>query len=181
MNVKLMFSIYPFPFFCVRAHMCRRGAISITMYNFGSPRVGNKKFADVYNEVKLHSDFLHLLEMWNKLNFIAILSYVAFFNLNNFWWKLLCLMGKSWRKRIEKIHWFSYPSTSFLSYALTCIYSLFRYTLTPMLQMECRRIYFSVLIIPYILVIVWDLIQTPNLIIYRAEISLWFTIEIYKF
>ena len=29
----------------------RRGAISVTMYNFGSPRVGNKKFAEVYNEV----------------------------------------------------------------------------------------------------------------------------------
>lgn len=29
----------------------RRGAISITMYNFGSPRVGNKRFAEVYNEV----------------------------------------------------------------------------------------------------------------------------------
>lgn len=23
----------------------------MTMYNFGSPRVGNKKFAEVYNEV----------------------------------------------------------------------------------------------------------------------------------
>lgn len=32
--------------------MCvRRGAISVTMYNFGSPRVGNKKFAEVYNKV----------------------------------------------------------------------------------------------------------------------------------
>ncbi|CAJ1968043.1 unnamed protein product [Sphenostylis stenocarpa] len=27
-----------------------QGAISITMYNFGSPRVGNKRFAEVYNE-----------------------------------------------------------------------------------------------------------------------------------
>ncbi|CAI8601907.1 unnamed protein product [Vicia faba] len=27
-----------------------RGAISITMYNFGSPRVGNQRFAEVYNE-----------------------------------------------------------------------------------------------------------------------------------
>lgn len=34
--------------------MCvRRGAISVTMYNFGSPRVGNRKFADVYNEVTM--------------------------------------------------------------------------------------------------------------------------------
>jgi len=33
--------------------MCiRRGVISVTMYNFGSPRVGNKKFAEVYNEVR---------------------------------------------------------------------------------------------------------------------------------
>lgn len=30
----------------------RRGAISFTMYNFGSPRVGNKRFAEVYNEVR---------------------------------------------------------------------------------------------------------------------------------
>lgn len=30
----------------------RRGVISVTMYNFGSPRVGNKKFAEVYNEVR---------------------------------------------------------------------------------------------------------------------------------
>jgi hypothetical protein len=30
--------------------LAKRGAISITMYNFGSPRVGNKRFADVYNE-----------------------------------------------------------------------------------------------------------------------------------
>ncbi|KAJ1432329.1 Fungal lipase-like domain, partial [Sesbania bispinosa] len=30
--------------------LTKRGAISITMYNFGSPRVGNKRFAEVYNE-----------------------------------------------------------------------------------------------------------------------------------
>ncbi|KAK7393270.1 hypothetical protein VNO78_21821 [Psophocarpus tetragonolobus] len=30
--------------------LVKRGAISITMYNFGSPRVGNKRFAEVYNE-----------------------------------------------------------------------------------------------------------------------------------
>lgn len=30
----------------------RHGAISLTMYNFGSPRVGNKKFAEDYNEVR---------------------------------------------------------------------------------------------------------------------------------
>ncbi|XP_031397110.1 uncharacterized protein LOC116208046 isoform X2 [Punica granatum] len=28
----------------------RRGVISVTMYNFGSPRVGNKRFAELYNE-----------------------------------------------------------------------------------------------------------------------------------
>ncbi|KAK2993356.1 hypothetical protein RJ640_007623 [Escallonia rubra] len=28
----------------------KRGAVSVTMYNFGSPRVGNKNFAEVYNE-----------------------------------------------------------------------------------------------------------------------------------
>ena len=32
----------------------RRGAISVTMYNFGSPRVGNKKFAEVYNQVTVN-------------------------------------------------------------------------------------------------------------------------------
>ncbi|WVY97279.1 hypothetical protein V8G54_029430 [Vigna mungo] len=30
--------------------LTKQGAISITMYNFGSPRVGNKRFAEVYNE-----------------------------------------------------------------------------------------------------------------------------------
>ncbi|KAL2325960.1 hypothetical protein Fmac_025018 [Flemingia macrophylla] len=30
--------------------LAKQGAISITMYNFGSPRVGNKRFAEVYNE-----------------------------------------------------------------------------------------------------------------------------------
>lgn len=32
------------------SQLAKRGAISVTMYNFGSPRVGNKKFAQVYNE-----------------------------------------------------------------------------------------------------------------------------------
>ncbi|KAJ0967439.1 hypothetical protein J5N97_024356 [Dioscorea zingiberensis] len=32
------------------SQMARSGLISITMYNFGSPRVGNKRFAKVYNE-----------------------------------------------------------------------------------------------------------------------------------
>ncbi|CAI8601910.1 unnamed protein product [Vicia faba] len=30
--------------------LAKRGAVSITMYNFGSPRVGNKRFAKVYNK-----------------------------------------------------------------------------------------------------------------------------------
>ncbi|KAI3823028.1 hypothetical protein L1987_10631 [Smallanthus sonchifolius] len=32
------------------SQLAKRGAINVTMYNFGSPRVGNKKFADVYNQ-----------------------------------------------------------------------------------------------------------------------------------
>nr|GEW90580.1 C2 calcium-dependent membrane targeting [Tanacetum cinerariifolium] len=32
------------------SQLAKRGAISVTMYNFGSPRVGNKLFAQVYNE-----------------------------------------------------------------------------------------------------------------------------------
>ncbi|XP_021725202.1 uncharacterized protein LOC110692495 isoform X2 [Chenopodium quinoa] len=30
--------------------LAKNGAISVTMYNFGSPRVGNKRFAEAYNE-----------------------------------------------------------------------------------------------------------------------------------
>lgn len=32
------------------SQLAKRAAISVTMYNFGSPRVGNKRFAEVYNE-----------------------------------------------------------------------------------------------------------------------------------
>ncbi|PON94899.1 Fungal lipase-like [Trema orientale] len=32
------------------SQLAKRGAVSLTMYNFGSPRVGNKRFADVYNQ-----------------------------------------------------------------------------------------------------------------------------------
>ncbi|KAM3356788.1 hypothetical protein P3S68_023502 [Capsicum galapagoense] len=32
------------------SQLAKRGAMRVTMYNFGSPRVGNKKFAEVYNE-----------------------------------------------------------------------------------------------------------------------------------
>lgn len=31
--------------------LAKKGHVQITMYNFGSPRVGNKRFADVYNKV----------------------------------------------------------------------------------------------------------------------------------
>ncbi|KAK9146324.1 hypothetical protein Sjap_006227 [Stephania japonica] len=30
--------------------MARHGAIFVTMYNFGSPRVGNKRFVEIYNK-----------------------------------------------------------------------------------------------------------------------------------
>ncbi|VVB01295.1 unnamed protein product [Arabis nemorensis] len=32
------------------SQLAKRGEITVTMYNFGSPRVGNKKFAEVYNQ-----------------------------------------------------------------------------------------------------------------------------------
>ncbi|XP_050372276.1 uncharacterized protein LOC126790166 isoform X2 [Argentina anserina] len=32
------------------SQLAKRGVITISMYNFGSPRVGNKRFADIYNE-----------------------------------------------------------------------------------------------------------------------------------
>ncbi|KAJ8451194.1 hypothetical protein Cgig2_013966 [Carnegiea gigantea] len=32
------------------SQLAKIGAISVTMYNFGSPRVGNRRFAEVYNE-----------------------------------------------------------------------------------------------------------------------------------
>ncbi|CAN1759964.1 Probable feruloyl esterase A [Linum perenne] len=32
------------------SRLAGRGAISVTMYNFGSPRVGNKRFAEIYNQ-----------------------------------------------------------------------------------------------------------------------------------
>ncbi|CAH1453028.1 unnamed protein product [Lactuca virosa] len=32
------------------SQLAKRGAVYVTMYNFGSPRVGNKKFAQIYNE-----------------------------------------------------------------------------------------------------------------------------------
>ncbi|KAI3469889.1 hypothetical protein Pfo_026552 [Paulownia fortunei] len=35
------------------SQLAKHGAISVTMYNFGSPRVGNRRFAEVYNEQKV--------------------------------------------------------------------------------------------------------------------------------
>lgn len=32
------------------SQLAKRGAIYVTMYNFGSPRVGNRRFAELYNE-----------------------------------------------------------------------------------------------------------------------------------
>ncbi|XP_051133208.1 uncharacterized protein LOC127252883 isoform X2 [Andrographis paniculata] len=32
------------------SQLAKRGAIKVTMYNFGSPRVGNRRFAKIYNE-----------------------------------------------------------------------------------------------------------------------------------
>ncbi|XP_010527179.1 PREDICTED: uncharacterized protein LOC104804568 isoform X2 [Tarenaya hassleriana] len=32
------------------SQLAKQGTITVTMYNFGSPRVGNKRFADVYNQ-----------------------------------------------------------------------------------------------------------------------------------
>ncbi|XP_068653939.1 uncharacterized protein [Aristolochia californica] len=37
------------------SEMAKLGAISVSMYNFGSPRVGNRRFAEVYNEKVKHS------------------------------------------------------------------------------------------------------------------------------
>lgn len=40
-------------YFFLSFSFIRRGLISVTMYNFGSPRVGNKVFAEIYNEVSI--------------------------------------------------------------------------------------------------------------------------------
>ncbi|KAF3641848.1 Heat shock protein 81-1 [Capsicum annuum] len=44
----------------------RRGAIRVTMYNFGSLRVGNKKFAEVYNELKKVKEVSNEWSLVNK-------------------------------------------------------------------------------------------------------------------
>ena len=40
-------------FICFMSPLYRNGVIFVTMYNFGSPRVGNRRFAEVYNAVNL--------------------------------------------------------------------------------------------------------------------------------
>lgn len=52
----------------------RQGVISVTMYNFGSPRVGNKRFADVYNEVK---DNTYNIDIRNDDSFVALNGIVS--------------------------------------------------------------------------------------------------------
>lgn len=44
------------------------------MYNFGSPRVGNKRFADVYNEVK---DNTYNIDIRNDDSFVALNGIVS--------------------------------------------------------------------------------------------------------
>jgi hypothetical protein len=47
------------------------GQTQITMYNFGSPRVGNKQFADMYNEVgEIFLDFFPVLYHLNYTTFL---------------------------------------------------------------------------------------------------------------
>lgn len=59
----------------------RRGAISITMYNFGSPRVGNKRFAEVYNEVRkgynYFVDAVLTTLLHSILNKMSIMSFIG--------------------------------------------------------------------------------------------------------
>ncbi|KAF4351585.1 hypothetical protein F8388_003238 [Cannabis sativa] len=51
------------------SQLAKRGAISLTMYNFGSPRVGNKRFADIYNQrgyLRVHHSILSLFSVLLK-------------------------------------------------------------------------------------------------------------------
>ncbi|PHT48102.1 hypothetical protein CQW23_12310 [Capsicum baccatum] len=52
--------------------LARSGSIRVTMYNLGSPRVGNKKFAEVYNELKKVKEFSNEWSLVNKQNPIWI-------------------------------------------------------------------------------------------------------------
>jgi len=52
----------------------RFGAISVTMYNFGSPRVGNKRFVEVYNEVRLE---LFALSYNQNFVYVCVCSHVC--------------------------------------------------------------------------------------------------------
>lgn len=59
----------------------RHGAISLTMYNFGSPRVGNKKFAEDYNEVrKNYTYYPYYLPSKKKKKNLYLLSSIVTHN-----------------------------------------------------------------------------------------------------
>ncbi|KAH9681499.1 C2 domain-containing protein [Citrus sinensis] len=55
------------------SQLAKQGAIFVTMYNFGSPRVGNKRFADVYNEL--------LFSLWLTTVEVILLSYLKLWTL----------------------------------------------------------------------------------------------------
>lgn len=50
------------------SQLAKRGAISVTMYNFGSPRVGNRRFAQIYNE--------KVIDSWRVVNYRDIIPTV---------------------------------------------------------------------------------------------------------
>ncbi|KAL5542467.1 hypothetical protein UlMin_010177 [Ulmus minor] len=72
------------------SQLAKRGAISVTMYNFGSPRVGNKRFAEVYNEkvkdswrVVNHRDIIPTVPRLMGYCHVAHPVYLAAGDLNN--------------------------------------------------------------------------------------------------
>ncbi|KAA8527840.1 hypothetical protein F0562_035291 [Nyssa sinensis] len=72
------------------SQLAKHGAISVTMYNFGSPRVGNKKFAEVYNEkvkdswrVVNHRDIIPTVPRLMGYCHVAQPVYLAAGDLNN--------------------------------------------------------------------------------------------------
>ncbi|KAL2923079.1 putative feruloyl esterase A [Bienertia sinuspersici] len=50
--------------------LAKCGAISVTMYNFGSPRVGNKRFAEIYNE-----EIISLLACLSSCEFLIMMNF----------------------------------------------------------------------------------------------------------
>ncbi|PHU17802.1 Heat shock protein 81-1 [Capsicum chinense] len=88
----------------------RSGAIRETMYNFGSPRVGNKKFTEVYNELKKVKEFSNEWSLVNKQNPIWISKpkeitkeeYAAFYkSLTNEWVEHLAMKNFSVEGQLE--------------------------------------------------------------------------------